>query len=66
MDREELLRNEGKIEAPADFTQSTIRKINRITKIRDFVEFVFLVWSQFLILSFEVIEALFSQRKKKI
>ena len=66
MDREELLRKEGKAEAPANFTESTIRKIDKIIKIREFIEFIFLVWSHFFILSFEVIELLFSQRKKKI
>ena len=65
MNREELLRKEGKVEAPADFTESTIWKIDKIIKTREFIEFVFLVWSQFFILSFEVIETLFSQRKKK-
>jgi len=65
MDREEFLRKEGKAEAPANFTKSTIRKIDKIIKIREFIEFIFLVWSQFFIFSFEVIEALFSQRKKR-
>ena len=65
MDREELLRKEGKAEAPANFTKNTIRKIDKIIKIREFIEFIFLAWSQFFILSFEVIGLLFSQRKTK-
>lgn len=64
IDREELLRTKGKVAAPDGFTKGTIRKIERITKIREVIEFIFLVWSQFLIFLFEVISKFFRSGKK--
>lgn len=64
IDREELLRTKGKVAAPDDFTKGTIRKIERIIKTREVIEFIFLVWGQFLIFSFEVISKFFKSGKK--
>ena len=61
---EELLRTEGKVLAPDNFTKSTILKINRKNTTKEFLNLIFLGFFRVLVFSLEALNVFFKPKRK--